>query len=131
MAVRRVLPDDHVAAVHETAGGFGVHHGGAMRRADDGHGRGVHALAVGAAEDVLGAGAKPIQAHDVHLRRGRPHMFFFHPESGEYTWTHPAPLPRRFPSWPTVVPNTQHHSSEVSESVSRRTRQVNDSLGVT
>lgn len=83
MAVRRVLPNDHVAAVHEAAGGSGVHHRGAVCRADHGHGGRVHALAVGPAEDVLGTGAKPIQADHVHLRRGRAHMFFFHPESRE------------------------------------------------
>jgi hypothetical protein len=81
LAVRRVLSDDNVAPVHETSGGLSVHHRGALRRTDACHGRRVLALAVGFATDVLGAGAKPIQKNDVHLRRGRSYMFFVHAKS--------------------------------------------------
>lgn len=84
MAVRRVLSNDHAAPMHETIGRSGVHHRGTLRRINHGHGRGVHALTVGPAEDVLGVGAKSVQTDNVHLRRGRTHMFFFHSESREY-----------------------------------------------
>lgn len=83
MAVRRVLPNDHVAPVHETVGRLGVHHRRAVRRAHAGHGRGVRAPAVGPATDVLGAGTEPVQADDVHMRRRRTHMFLLHPEPGK------------------------------------------------
>jgi len=83
MAVRRELSNDHVAPVHETFGCLGVYHRGALCRADAGHGGRVYALAVGSAENVLSAGAKPVPPDNVYLRRRRAHMLLFHLKSGK------------------------------------------------
>lgn len=81
MAFCRVLSNNNVAPMHEATGGLDVHHRGALRRTDAGHGRRVHALAVSSTTDVLGVGTESVQENNVHLRRGRSYMFFLHAKS--------------------------------------------------
>lgn len=83
LAVRRLLPNHNATALYETVGRPDVHHRGAMRRPDTGHGRRVHALAVGSATHVFCACTEQVPENHVHMRRCRTNMFFVHPESGE------------------------------------------------
>lgn len=85
MAVRRVLSDDYVTPMHETVGRLGPHYGRAVRRTDAGHGRGIRAPAVGAAEDVHSAGTKPIPPDRVHMRHRRARVLLVYSKSGEYS----------------------------------------------